>query len=262
MKLHLRQRFAKNCLSLLGLAFLCASIPALQAGIDKSKASQLPPVNLLTAKIWTQLDLADFTLTGDVRTVVGGKTMKHYPIVLRTHGHQLVYEFTNQALQVNVLIKDTGAVLQRRASPSAPWVTITGAELRKHVLDTDITYDDLALNFINWDNITPIGTDSIKTLPAYAYEAIPGPQDTSSYAKINFWVSTQYWAFLRIDGVNGQNQTVKRVEVQSVMTIGDYTCFKEMKVETMVPGLDDIASSYTLIDIDKGVQGSGLPATP
>jgi len=71
-------------------------------------------------------------------------------------------------------------------------------------------------------------------------------------------VSKQYWAFLRIDGINAQGQTVKRVEVQDVMTIGKYTVFKEMKVSTMAPDKDDIAKSTTFIDIADGQEGSGL----
>jgi hypothetical protein len=239
----------------LPLLTLLLVLPA-QAGIDRSKKDQLPPINLLTAKIWTQLDLADFTLTGQIR--VQGKVKKHYPIILRTRGHELQYEFTDQALQIHVDISDSGAIVEKRSGASSPWVVVSGADLLHRILDTDITYDDLALDFINWPTINPLGTDSIKTLPAYAYEAIPGPQNSSSYSKVQFWVSTQYWAFLRIDGLNSADQLVKRVEVQSVMTMGEYTCFKEMKVATMEPGKDDISTSVTYIDLDKGVAGSGM----
>ena len=87
----------------------------------------------------------------------------------------------------------------------------------KPILDTDITYGDLGLDFINWDDIEPLGTDTIKTLDAYVFEAKPGPNDHSRFASVRFWVSKQYWAFLRIDGLNAKGQTVKRVEVQDVM---------------------------------------------
>ena len=130
--------------------------------------------------------------------------------------------------------------------------------MTKSVLDTDITYEDLVVDFVNWDDIEPLGTDSIKTLPAYVFEAKPGPSDHSRFASVRFWVSKLYWAFLRVDGVNAKGQTVKRVEVQNVMQIGQYYVFKEMKVANMFPDKDDIASSTTFIDISNGKEGSGL----
>jgi hypothetical protein len=64
---------------------------------------------------------------------------------------------------------------------------------------------------------------------------------------------------LRVDGLNAKGQTVKRVEVQDVMTIADkFTVFKEMKVADMAPDKNDIALSTTYIDIADGKEGSGL----
>ena len=103
--------------------------------------------------------------------------------------------------------------------------------MTKPIFGTDITYGDLGLDFINWDDVQPLGTDTIKTLDAYVFEAKPGPSDHSPFAAVRFWVSKHYWAFLRIDGLNAKGQTVKRVEVQDVMTrSANITVFKEMKV--------------------------------
>ena len=79
------------------------------------------------------------------------------------------------------------------------------------------------------------------------------------FPTIRFWVSKQYWAFLRIDGLNAKGQTVKRVEVQDVMTVaGKFTVFKEMKIANMVADKNDIAASTTLVDIQDGKEGSDI----
>ena len=151
--------------------------------------------------------------------------------------------------------------MQKRASSSAAWTDVSAAEMNKPIFDTDITYEDLGIDFVNWDDIQPLGTDNIKTLDAYVFEAKPGPNDHSRFAAVRFWVSKQYWAFLRIDGLNAKEQTIKRVEVQDVMEVGDvhkYYVFKVMKVANMEPDKDDIAKSTTLIQIDGGTEGSGL----
>ena len=222
---------------------------------DPATKDKVPSIAYVQAMIWKRLDLADFTLTG---TVHSDKTKKRYPITLLTKGHELVYEFQDQPLQIRVQLDPGQFTVQKRASASAPWVAISAAEMSHPILDTDITYEDLGIDFINWDNIQPLGTDSIKTLDAYVFEAKPGPNDHSRFASVRFWVSKQYWAFLRVDGVNAKGQTVKRVEVQDVMQIGKYYVFKEMKVANMAPDKNDIASSTTFIDIDGGTEGSGL----
>jgi outer membrane lipoprotein-sorting protein len=222
---------------------------------DPATKNDVPPIPAVQAKIYQRLDLADFKLTGIVRC---DKTHKSYPVTLLTKGHEMVYEFTDQPLQIRVQLDPDAFTLQRRTSSSGSWTTVPASDMTKPILGTDITYGDLNLDFINWDDIQPLGTDTIKTLDSYVFEAKPGPKDHSLFASVRFWVSKQYWAFLRIDGLNAKGQTVKRVEVQNVMQIGKYSVFKEMKVADMAPDKNDIALSTTYIDIQDGKEGSGL----
>ena len=246
------------------LLALCAvlgflSAPATAGTLpDPATKDKVPNIAYVQAQIYRRLDLADFTLTGNVHS---DKTKKQYAIKLLTKGHEMIYEFQDQPLQIRVQLDPGNFVLERRTSSKGTWTTVPLADMNKAIFDTDITYGDLNLDFINWDDIQPLGTDTIKTLDAYVFEAKPGPNDHSRFASIRFWVSKEYWAFLRIDGLNAKGQTVKRVEVQNVMEVGDthkYTVFKEMKVANMEPDKDDIAKSTTYIDIDSGKEGSGL----
>ncbi len=227
------------------------------AGIDTSAKDKVPPVNYVQGMIWKRLDLADFTLNG---TVHSDKTKKSYPISLLTKGHELVYAFKDQPLQIRVVLNPGVFTVEKRTSSSAAWGPVASADRAHSILDTDITYEDLGIDFMNWDDVVPVGTDSIKTLPAYVFEAKPGPNDHSHFAKVRYWVSSQYWCFLRVDGLNAKGQTVKRVEAQDVIKIGKYSIFKQMKVANMMPDRNDIASSTTFIDIDGDTshEGSGL----
>jgi hypothetical protein len=241
-------------LPLLAACFL-PLLPAAADLPDPATKDKVPPVAYVQGMIWKRLDLADFTLHGVVRSE---KKSNSYPITLLTKGHELVYLFQDQPLQIRVQIDPGASVVQKRTADSQPWADVTGDAKTQPILGTDITYEDLGVDFVNWDDVQPLGTDSIKTLPAYVFEATPGPNDHSRYAKVRYWVSSQYWAFLRIDGVNAKGQTVKRVEVQDVMQIGKYVVFKEMKVAKMDPDRNDIALSTTYIDITDGKEGSGL----
>ena len=242
------------------LPILCAfaTFPAFADTLpDPATIKDVPPLPMVQAMISKRLDLVDFTLSG---TVKSDKTKKQYAIKLLTKGHELVYEFQDQPLQIRVQLNPGAFSLETRTSPTGAWTAVPVSDLNKPIFDTDITYGDLGLDFINWDDTQPLGTDTIKTLDAYVFEAKPGPKDHSPFAAVRYWVSKQYWAFLRIDGLNAREQTVKRVEVQDVMTINKTVVFKEMKISTMQPDKNDIAKSTTFIDIqqDGSKQGSGL----
>jgi hypothetical protein len=222
---------------------------------DPSTKSQCPPIAYVQGMVWKRLDLTDFTLNGSVRS---DKTKMRAGLLLRTSGHTQEYDFTDQPLQIRVQIDPGSSTIEKRSGAGGTWAPVTGPARLQPILGSDLTYEDLGVDFVNWEDIEPLGIDAIKTLKSYVYEATPGPDDHSQYAKVRFWVSAQYWAFLRIDGLNAQGQTVKRVEVQDVMSIGKFTVFKEMKCSTMDPTRNDIPLSTTFIDIDGGKEGSDL----
>jgi len=252
----MKSRLFLRLLTLCTLTTGFLSVPALaETTPDPATKKDVPPIAFVQARIYTQLNLADFTLNGVVHS---DKTHQKYPLKLLTKGHEMIYEFQDQPLQIRVVLNPGAFTLERRTSATGSWASVPSSDLGKPILGTDITYGDLALDFINWDNIEPLGTDTIKTLDAYVFDAKPGPSDYSPVPTVRFWVSKLYWAFLRIDGLNAKGQTVKRVEVQNVMQIGKYSVFKEMKVANMEPDKEDIAKSTTYIDITDGAEGSGL----
>src|SRR5882762_8984034 len=66
---------------------------------DPATKKAVPPIAFIQARIYTRLDLADFTLNGVVRS---DKTHKSYPIKLLTKGHEMIYEFQDRPLQIKV----------------------------------------------------------------------------------------------------------------------------------------------------------------
>lgn len=234
--------------AVLALIVLVA-LPA-QAAPDPDKPT--PPVGWVQARVFRNLVLQDFKLEGVLHT----KT-KIYPLTLKTKDRQMVYLFKEEPLQIRVTLDPTHAAVDRRTSSSEPWQPVTGKALTQHVLDTDITYEDLGMSFIFWDRVTGLGSDSIKTLPAWAFEALPPEGSASAYAKARYWISTEYFAFLRVDAYDAKGDVVKRVEVNGVQQIGDAYAIKEMVVATMLPGRD-LSASRTFIEVRSGAPGSGL----
>ena len=167
----------------------------------------------------------------------------------------MVYEFTDQPLQIQVILDPVLPSVSRRPNSSSEWHEVVGRELQQPVLDTDVTYEDLCLDFIHWAKVSALGTDDIKTLKAWAFEA--EPDGFSQYKKVRYWISADFFAFLRVDGYNDKGQVIKRVEVNGVQKIGSAYVIKEMQISTLVPGRE-LSSSRTYIEVRTGQPGSGL----
>jgi hypothetical protein len=243
--------FSKISRTLLSAAFLGVlasplTPTLLHAGIDRE--GKVPPVEFVQARMWKNMQLADFRLEGEVRT-----NKKKYPIVLRTHGYEMVYEFVDQPLQIRVVIDPDSSSIQKRSKATDSWTTLNETDKLKTVLDTDITYEDLCLDFIRWEKVSPLGTDNIKTLPTWAFEA--EPTGKSRYTKARYWISSEYFAFMRVDAYNSQNQVIKRVEVNSVKKIGKAYTIEEMMISNLIPGRD-ISKTQTWVTIFTGKEGS------
>src|SRR5476649_2981819 len=114
------------------LPALCLVSPgSLRADLpDPSTKDKVPPIAYVQGMIWKRLDLADFTLTGSVRS---DKTKKRYPIILRTKGHELVYEFQDQPLQIRVQLDPGAFTVQKRAASTDAWADVSGADMGKAI---------------------------------------------------------------------------------------------------------------------------------
>ncbi|MES2309849.1 MAG: outer membrane lipoprotein-sorting protein [Verrucomicrobiota bacterium] len=218
---------------------------------QNAKEHLAPPIDYVLARLWRNLQLQDFKLEGYVRT-----EKKKYPIVLRTKAREMIYEFQDQPIQIRVVLNPDQSVVEKRANSGSPWKAVTGKDRLQKILDTDMTYEDLGMEFLRWDNVKSLGNDSIKTLPTWVYEA--EPNQPSSYSKARYWISTQYYAFMQVDAYNSKGQVVKRVEVNGIQKIGVAYVIQEMQISTMIPGRD-LSSSRTWIDIRNGEPGkSGI----
>jgi hypothetical protein len=230
-----------------GLALWLGCMSVAHAHDPKGK---VPPVEMMQARLWQNMQLQDFTLQGIIRS---GK--KVYPIILRTRDRVMVYEFKEEPLQLRVTLSAEQTVVEKRANSRAAWQVVSGSDRKQKILGSDITYEDLSLDFFRWDQVQPLGTDSIKTLAAWLFEA--KPPGASNYSKVRYWISSEYWAFLRVDAYNAKDQVIKRLEVNGVTEIGDAVVLKEMQISTMIPGRD-ISESRTYIEVQDGKKGSGL----
>ncbi|MDD2677019.1 MAG: outer membrane lipoprotein-sorting protein, partial [Methylacidiphilaceae bacterium] len=231
------------------LGFLLASV-IWMSGFSRSvfatpdPAKPCPPLEFLQGRFWKNFRLQDFALHGVIES-----ERESYPIQLILHDRKMIYDFENPPFQVRVEIQPERSLIERRRQKKEPWQPVSGRARQSPILDTDITYEDLCLDFMRWDQVKPLGTDRIKTLTAWAFDAIP-PRETSAYARVRYWIAAEYYALLRADAYNGAGALVKRLEVNGVQRIGDAYVIKEMQVSSFDPKKE--GSSRTFINIRRG----------
>ncbi|WP_246189575.1 outer membrane lipoprotein-sorting protein [Methylacidimicrobium cyclopophantes] len=207
-------------------------------------AKPCPPLEFLQGRFWRNFRLQDFALHGVIES-----ERESYPIQLILHDRKMIYEFENLPFQIRVEIQPERSLIERRRQKREPWQPVSGRARLSPILDTDITYEDLCLDFMRWDHVQSLGTDHVKTLTAWAFDAVP-PRGTSAYAKVRYWIAAEYYALLRADGFNGAGELIKRLEVNGVQRIGEAYVIKEMQVSSFDPKKE--GSSRTFINIRRG----------
>ncbi|PTY01509.1 outer membrane lipoprotein-sorting protein [Verrucomicrobia bacterium LW23] len=222
-------------------AFLIALAPA-AAAPDTSKAGTIPPIDAVKAHMWKCLQMGSFEMTGEFRA-----SKATHPITLHTNGNEMIYTFLKQPLQIRVVASPTQSIVQTRASSTDKWADVTGAARLKSVLGTDVTYEDLSLDFLRWPKVTPYGTDNVKTVDCFVFDAVPaGP---SQFSKVRYWLTARECAFLKLEGMNAKGEVIKREEVMAVTQIKNMVMFKELVIATTVPGKGNVSLSRTFITI-------------
>ena len=118
---------------------------------------------------------------------------------------------------------------------------LTPANFDKHILGSDLTYEDLALRFVYWPRAVIEGKDSIKTRDAWKLR-LTAPNRRTQYGSALVWVDRDSGGLLRVDGFDWQGKLTKRFEVVSVQKIGDKTYLKQMRIENVDPASSRVVS--------------------
>ncbi|HSI86618.1 MAG TPA: outer membrane lipoprotein-sorting protein [Candidatus Methylacidiphilales bacterium] len=226
-------------LCLFGLSLLPAAM--LNAAPDPSSKGTIPPVQAVKGHLWKCMRMGSFEMTGEFRT-----DKKSYPITLHTDGNEMLYTFTSEPLQIRVVISPTQSTIQKRASTSDAWTDVTGRARLQTILGTDVTYEDLGLEFLRWEPVEPVGTDTLIGIKTWAFECTPA--NASQFSKVRYWLTQAQCAFMRLDGYNSKGEVIKREEVTAITNIRAMTVFKEIVISSIIPGRN-ISASRTRITI-------------
>jgi hypothetical protein len=219
-------------------------IPLLAFTLSSSAlgASAPPSAREILASVRLQQAGQQIDLQGQLR-----ENEKVFPFHLTQTGPVIRYTFSNpnETLQLRLGEDDSRLEEVTRAGVEK----VAPAQFDQKVRGTGVTYEDLALKFLYWQNARVTGEDSIRTRKCWKLE-LKAPSRQSQYANIFLWVDKSGGALMRMEGYDSNGQLAKRFEVVSAQKIEGRWFLKQMRIEEIQPGTGKV-QTRTYLEIKK-----------
>jgi hypothetical protein len=171
--------------------------------------------------------------------------------VIRFHltqdGPSIRYSFTDPDEVLQLRLGENGARLDLVTNDAAQ--KISAEKLKEKVRDTAITYEDLTLEFLYWENARVLGDETVRTRSCWKVQVVATSKE-SQYWNVVIWVDKASGALMRMDGYDWDGKIAKRFEVVSAQKIDNRWFLKQMRVEEMRPGTNKV-QSRTYLEIKK-----------
>lgn len=162
---------------------------------------------------------------------------KTIPFHLSQTGPIIRYSFTDPDEVLQLRLGENGSRLDLVNDDKAE--KIPAEKLKEKVRDTGITYEDLTLEFLYWENARVLGDETVRTRSCWKLQVVAASKD-SQYWNVVIWVDKASGALMRMDGYDWDGQVAKRFEVVSAQKIEDRWFLKQMRVEEMKPGTNKV----------------------
>ena len=113
-------------------------------------------------------------------------------------------------------------------------VALPPNKLGQPILNTDLTYEDLAFRFLYWPNPKIVGEDVIKLQKCHKIR-MENPGKGGRYGIVYIWVHQKYNALMKVAGYDKNGKLLKQFYVTELMKVANGQTLKKMKVESFNP---------------------------
>ena len=185
-------------------------------------------------------------LRGSLRT--GGRTI---PFRLVSSTGSIRYEFTDPTLTLQLRLGPKDSRLEEVTKGSVEKVTPAHYDTR--VRDTGITYEDLSLHFLYWQNAAMAGEQTMVLQKCWIVRVEPNAPGDSQYSKVLLWIGKNNGALMQAEAYDRAGKLLRRFKVISGQKTDEgLWILKEMRIESMSGSAADRAPTYLEIDgVDK-----------
>lgn len=110
-------------------------------------------------------------------------------------------------------------------------VSFPAKKLGQPIMNTDLTYEDLAFRFLYWPNAKIVGEEKIKLQPCHKIRLV-NPGKGGRYDIVYIWVHQKYNALMQVAGYDKSGKILKRFHVTELMKVKGGQTLKKMNVES------------------------------
>jgi len=128
-------------------------------------------------------------------------------------------------------------------------VALPAKKLGSPIINTDLTYEDLAFRFLYWPNPKIVGEDVIKLQKCHKIRMV-NPGKGGRYDIVYIWVHKKYNALMQVAGYDKNGKLLKRFHVTELMKVANGQTLKKMNVETYNPATGK-ATGITYLEFKK-----------
>ncbi len=222
-------------------SILAAACLALAPAPSARAEDAPPPAQELLKSVRIAQSSQDWKLVGRIRT--GSKKI---PFKLTLEKGAIRYEFTDNGDLLTLHLGEKSSTLEETKGGKV--ARITGAKLGLPVHDTEISYEDLALRFLYWQDANVLGTDLISAHRCWKVEARPASATDSQYARVVLWIGRDDGALMKAESYDAAGRWVRRFTVTSVMKREGYWLLKQMRIESAKGRSTDPKPTYLEIE--------------
>ena len=210
--------------------------------VEPSRAGQPPSAKEILASVRMLESRQQIDLDGQLR-----ENEKTIPFHLTQTGPLIRYSFTDPDEVLQLRLGENGSRLELVTADNVE--KISEDKLKEKVRDTGITYEDLTLEFLYWENARVLGDETVRTRSCWKLQVVAADKD-SQYWNVVIWVDKTSGALMRMDGYDWDGKIAKRFEVVSAQRIEDRWFLKQMRIEKMQTGSNKV-QSRTYLEIKK-----------
>jgi hypothetical protein len=161
------------------------------------------------------------------------------PFRLVQNGPLIRYSFANPDEVLQLRLGENSSRLDLVTSGETE--KVAASELKQKIRGTCVTYEDLAFKFLYWPTARVLGEENVRTRNCWKLQ-LRAPSRESQYSNLLLWIDKASGALMRMEGYDWNAKLAKRFEVVSAQKIEGRWFLKQMRVEELQPGTNQVLS--------------------
>ncbi len=133
---------------------------------------------------------------------------------------------------------------------------LTGDQRTQKLLGSNFTYYDLGLAFLHWPKVKLLDEDRVRGRDCFAIEA---RADGEPYPRVKLWIDKEYYALLRAEAFDANDNLTRRFAVTSFKKIGDVWVPRGLEASRVPPAQSLPSEEKSRLEVYEGDYDTHLP---